>query len=255
MARSGSSFEAVRQLGPEGPAPVLLLCEHASNAFPDAFGSLGLDATARSSHAAWDPGALALAQRLSAAWDVPLVHSTVSRLIYDCNRPPDAADAIPTKSEVHEIPGNRGLSGAQRARRVDLVYRPFVAAVDAAIAAARPAALVTLHSFTPVYFGVRRTVEIGILHDSDVRLAEALLALDWDGYDVRGNDPYGPEHGVTHSLKLHAISRGLANVMIEVRNDLLADPRTREGVCALLERNLVRALDRLGIRVERAAQC
>ena len=255
MGQTDASFEAAKVLGPEGPAPVLLLCEHASNTFPDAFGNLGLDEAARLSHAAWDLGALALSKRLSVEWAMPLVHSTVSRLVYDCNRPPEAEDAIPAQSEVHAIPGNRTLSPDERARRVEMVYRPFVAAVEAAITQAEPQAIVTIHSFTPVYFGTPRAVEIGILYDRDTRLADALLGLDWGGFDVRGNDPYGPEDGVTHSLQRHAVSRGLANAMIEVRNDLLEDPVSREAVYQLLSRNLARALDRFGISLEEAAQC
>ena len=255
MRQAGSTFEAANTLGPDGPAPVLLLREHASNAFPEAFGTLGLDETARASHVAWDPGALALSERLAIDWAVPLVHSTVSRLVYDCNRPPEAEDAIPVQSEIHEIPGNRNLSAEARTHRIDRVYRPFVAAVDAAIARAKPGAIVTLHSFTPVYFGKPRAVEIGILYDRDTRLADALLGLNWGGYDVRGNEPYGPEDGVTHSLKMHALSRGLLNVMIEVRNDLLADTARREAVVRLLSSNLARALDRFGIKLDEAARC
>lgn len=253
MHHSGIQIEAVRTQGPEGPAPVLLLCEHASNAFPPRFGTLGLDDAARESHAAWDPGALDLSQRLSTAWGLPLVHSAVSRLVYDCNRPPEAPDAIPGRSEVHEIPGNRGLSAAARAARVAAVYTPFVAAVDAAIARAAPQAIVTVHSFTPVYFGRPRTVQIGILYDRDTRLADALLAEDWGRFVVRGNDPYGPDDGVTHSLKLHAVSRGLPNAMIEIRNDLLAEAHGRDAVFRLVSRNLARALQRLGIVLEGAA--
>lgn len=252
MDRTMATFEAARTVGPEGPAPVLLLCEHASNHFPEAFGTLGLDETVRMSHVAWDPGALELSNRLSADWGLPLVYGAVSRLVYDCNRPPEAADAIPAVSEVHEIPGNCGLGEAERAARVAAVYDPWVAAVDAAVDRARPEAIVTLHSFTPVYFGKPRSVEIGILYDSDSRLADAMLAEDWGRFVVRPNDPYGPEHGVTHTLKRHAIARGLANVMIEVRNDLLSDPLTRESVSRAISRNLARALDRFGLALERS---
>ena len=253
MGHSGEAFEAARTLGPAGGAPVLLLCEHASNAFPDVVGTLGLDEAVRMSHAAWDPGALALAERLSESLGLPLVHGTVSRLIYDCNRPPEAPDAIPVQSEVHDIPGNRELSEADRARRVALVYDPFTAAVEAAISSARPGAIVTIHSFTPVYFGTPREVEIGILYDRDTQLADALLSQDWGGYKVRGNAPYGPEDGVTHTLKRHAVARGVPNAMFEIRNDLLANPVSREAVFRLISKNLVRALDRFGITLEGAA--
>lgn len=253
MTETGSPIEAVKTVGPMGPAPLLLLCEHAANAFPAPFGTLGLDATVRESHAAWDPGALAIARRLSDAWAVPLVHSTVSRLIYDCNRPPESPDAMPAKSEVFEIPANRDLAPQERVQRTKAIYEPFVAAVDAAIEAARPGALVTIHSFTPVYFGKPRAVEIGVLHDADTRLAEALLAQDWGGFVVAGNEPYGPEDGVTHSLKLHALSRGLPNVMIEIRNDLLASPERADAVFAALRTNLEKALGRIGVAMEKAA--
>lgn len=253
MTESGMPMKTVETLGLTGPAPVLLLCEHASNAFPDAFGTLGLDADAQASHAAWDPGALDIARRLSALWGVPLVHGTVSRLVYDCNRPPEAPDAMPVRSEAFDIPGNRDLSEAERQHRVETVYRPFVTAVDAAVAQARPGAIVTLHSFTPVYNGQTRTVEIGILHDVDRRLSDALLAQDWGGYDARGNEPYGPDDGVTHSLQLHALTRGLPNVMIEIRNDLLATPQSAGAVFDLLAANLSGALERIGVDVGEAA--
>lgn len=252
MDHSGTPIEAVRTLGPDGPAPVLLLCEHASNVFPDAFGTLGLDEETRRSHVAWDPGALDLSRRLSEDWGLPLVYGAVSRLVYDCNRPPEAPDAIPARSEVHEIPGNRDLSPQARDARVAAVYEPFVAAVDAAIERADPQAIVTIHSFTPVYFGKQRPVHIGILYDEDTQLADALLSLDWGRFTVRGNEPYGPEDGVTHSLKRHAVSRGLPNAMIEVRNDLLTDPVGRESVFRLISRNLAHALDRFGIVLEGA---
>lgn len=253
MTDTGSPLDAVQTLGPSGPAPVLILCEHASNRFPAPFGDLGLDDAVRQSHAAWDPGALDMAKRLSAAWRAPLVHSTVSRLIYDCNRAPDAPDAMPVRSEVYDIPGNRDLAPEERDQRTRAIYDPFVAAVDAAIDAAQPGAIVTVHSFTPVYFGMPRPVEIGVLFDTDSRLAEAVLAEDWGSFAVRANDPYGPADGVTHSLKLHALPRGLPNVMIEIRNDLLASSDGADAVFAVLSRNLARGLARVGVTLDEVA--
>jgi predicted N-formylglutamate amidohydrolase len=72
---------------------------------------------------------------------------------------------------------------------------------------------------------VRRHFDLGILHDRDRRLADALLhelATDRD-VSVRRNEPYGPADGVTHTLKLHGLTRGLLNVMLEIRNDLIGD--------------------------------
>ena len=117
MLQSEAPIEAAKTFGPQGRAPALLLCEHASNAIPAAYGDLGLDAEAMTSHAAWDPGALDLAQRISQDWGLPLVYGAVSRLVYDCNRPPEAPDAIPARSEMYAIPGNRDLTDASRAAR------------------------------------------------------------------------------------------------------------------------------------------
>lgn len=214
----------VEILNPDGKGRVVILCEHASNRIPAAYAGLGLAEADRDSHAAWDPGARALSLALSAALDAPVVASTVSRLVYDCNRPPEAPSAMPEKSELIEVPGNVGLSQAARDARTAAVYEPFCAAVSEVLDARGPdTVVVTVHSFTPVYFGKQRAVELGLLHDDDSRLVDAMLARadQIAPRVVERNDPYGPEDGVTHSLRLHALSRGLANVMIEVRNDLM----------------------------------
>ncbi len=131
-----------------------------------------------------------------------------------------------------------------RQARVDGIYRPFQAAVAQEIArrkaSGQPTALVTLHSFTPVFKGVRRDTEIGILHDSDARLADRVISSlhRGSGFVVRRNDPYGPEDGVTHTLVEHGMRNGLQNVMVEVRNDLLADETLRQRV----EQHLLRAM-------------
>lgn len=208
---------------------ILLVCEHASRTLPASFGDMGLSAEALSSHIAWDPGALAVSMLLSKSLDATLIHQRFSRLVYDCNRPPEADAAMPPVSEIFTVPRNVDISAEERQARAEAIYFPFRDAVAAFIrgrqAAGRPCILVTMHSFTPVYNGNRRTVEIGILHDSDKRLADRMLArADADGrYVVRRNDPYGPADGVTHTLIEHGVKNGLLNVMIEVRNDLLKD--------------------------------
>ncbi|MDF1856008.1 N-formylglutamate amidohydrolase [Pseudooceanicola sp.] len=210
-------------LNPDGSGPLVLVCEHASAYIPAALNGLGLSDADRLSHAAWDPGALAVAQAMSAALDAPLVAARVSRLVYDCNRPPDAPNAMPARSEVIEVPGNRDLSAAQRAARSAAIYDPFQARLRATLAAHPGAALVTVHSFTPTWFGQPRAAEIGLLHDADDRLAAAMLA-GAQSLPAKAalNVPYAAADGVTHTLKLHGAGR--RNVMIEIRNDLIATP-------------------------------
>jgi predicted N-formylglutamate amidohydrolase len=235
--------------------PYLFVCEHASRAFPAPWGTLGLNAAQRGSHIAWDPGALGLARGLAARLGGGLVHAPASRLIYECNRPPDAADAMAVRSEDQEIPGNAGLSEAARQERVAAVYLPFHDTLRAEIARRMvigPApVMVTVHSFTPVWFGAPRAVEFGILHDADARLAEAVLAetqaeaQTGPGLRAELNAPYSAANGVTHTLRLQALPYGLANVMLEIRNDLIATPEAEAAMADRLAPVLSRALARL----------
>lgn len=236
----------------DGASPVIVVCEHASCFVPAELNSLGLDGEVLNSHIAWDPGAMAVAEGISTRLDAVLVASQVSRLVYDCNRPPGAAGAVPERSEIFDIPGNRDLSPAERDIRVALVYEPFRASLASVIAAANsPAVLVTVHSFTPVYEGVARDVELGILHDVDARLADAMLMnTHWHtSLEVRRNEPYGPEDGVTHTLRENAVPIGMHNVMIEIRNDLIKTQREQEAMAATLSGWIISGLRELGITI------
>ena len=240
--------DVVELINPEGARPVLLLCEHASSHIPAEYAGLGLAPEHRESHAVWDPGSRSLGLALSKALDAPFLAGKISRLVYDCNRPPEAPGAMPEKSELIDVPGNRDLTRKQRSDRTQSVYLPFCQAVDVMLERmGGGAALVTVHSFTPVYFGKPRSVEIGILHDSDRRLADAMLGRvgQLRGRVVARNEPYGPEDEVTHSLRRHALPRRLANVMIEIRNDLLKTDEQIAAISAELVSLLAPALDAL----------
>lgn len=234
---------AAEVINPGDSAPVCLVCEHASAFIPAALGDLGLSPRDRLSHAAWDIGARDLAVALSQSLNAPLVTSCVSRLVYDCNRPPSAPDAIPEKSEVIAVPGNAGLSDMSRAARVAEVYDPFRALLTQTLDAFdRQPVVMTIHSFTPVWFGTARDVELGLLHDRDSRLAQTMLEATPSGIDARLNAPYAASDGVTHTLREHAEPRGLHNVMIEVRNDLISDPAGVARFADILSDMLLAAL-------------
>jgi len=219
---------------------VVVVCEHASNAFPAPWGDLGLSQSARGAHIAWDPGALGLARGLAARLDAVLVHAPVSRLIYDCNRAPDMQGAMPARSEVFDIPGNAVISPAERAARTAAVYVPFHHGLHALLmdrlALGLAPVVVTVHSFTPVYFGRRREVEFGVIHDADDSLACAILmqARIRTGLRCDLNAPYSAADDVTHTLRVQATPYGLPNAMLEVRNDLIAEPQAEEAMADLL---------------------
>lgn len=223
---------------PEGAPSVFVVCEHASNRVPEFLGDMGLSQKARQSHIAWDPGALPVAQALSQHLSATLIQGGISRLVYDCNRPPEAADAMPSSSEDIAIPANANLTTAQRAERVTHVYRPFEAALSNEIARYQDTLqlMVTIHSFTPVYRGQHRTVELGLLHGTDDRFAQAMMASAPESlsFETRLNEPYSAADGVAHTLDVQAVPNGLLNVMIEIRNDLIQTPSQRQAMADLL---------------------
>ncbi len=227
-----AASEAVRPVEIErldGASPFVFVCDHASNFVPAEFGTFGLDASELTRHIAWDPGALPVARGLSSALDATLIHSGISRLVIDCNRPVDAPDLFWTVSETTVIPGNQNLDGEAKANRIALAYTPFHEAIDRVVkdrlAAGRETWLVSVHSFTPVYKGVSRPWHIGIIHDADERLSAPLM----DGLQglknitVGDNEPYSPADRVYFTLEKHARSRGLPCAMIEIRNDEITD--------------------------------
>ncbi len=59
---------------------------------------------------------------------------------------------------------------------------------------------------------------------------------------VHRNRPYGPQDGVTHTLVEHGVSRGLLNVMLEIRNDLIGDSASQAAMARWLSRCLAEAL-------------
>ena len=242
----------VEPFAPPGAVPgVVVICEHASNALapdpPDLGGDLGLAPATRTSHAAWDIGALGLARGIAQRLQGVLVHAPLSRLVYDLNRAPDHPSAMPARSEIHDIPGNRALTPAQRLARVRAVYRPFHAGLADVIAGimaqgVRPA-LIAVHSFTPVYFGQPRAVEFGVIHDDDPTLSLAVLAQAQGlGLETRLNEPYSAAGDVTHTIRLHAVPCRLANTMLEIRNDLILDAPAQAAMADRLAPVLARAL-------------
>lgn len=210
-----------------GAGGFVVLCDHASNAIPDRLDGLGLARGDLERHIAFDPGALPVARRLAERLDAPLVQGLISRLVIDCNRALDAHDLIPETSETTSIPGNANLDAAERARRIAEVYDPFHRAIADVLnrreEARRPTALVSVHSFTPVYRGVARPWHIGVVFGQDRALADPILERLRQAPDrvVGENEPYSPADGVFWTLRHHGEARGLETAMIEIRNDLL----------------------------------
>jgi predicted N-formylglutamate amidohydrolase len=214
----------------DGNSPFLLACDHAGNRIPRRLGTLGLSEADRQRHIAWDIGIAGVGRALAPLLDAALILQTYSRLVIDCNRDPAVASSIPEISEVTEIPGNLGLDAAARAGRQAAIFRPYheriAAMLDRRAAEGRRTVLVALHSFTPVYEGVRRPWHAGVLYNRDARLAHALLSLLREEGDlvVGDNEPYRVSDLTDYTVPVHGEKRGLPHVEIEIRQDLIAMP-------------------------------
>src|SRR5437763_2243597 len=241
----------VRVLRPAGRADFLLTGDHAGRAIPRRLGDLGLPQTERARHIAWDIGIAGVTERLSEALDATAVLQSYSRLVIDCNRQPGLDSSIPTISELTEIPGNQDLTPAEREARRREIFAPYhqriAELIDARIAAESRVVLVAMHSFTPVFMGVRRQVDIGVLYNRDTRLAHTLLDLLRAEGDlaVGDNEPYAVGDLTDYTVPVHAERRGLAHVEIEIRQDLIADAAGQAAWAARLARLLPAADARL----------
>ncbi len=249
MVMQGLEQSPADLVNPHGRSDVLLVCEHASNYIPDSFANLGLSEQERLSHIGWDIGAAELARKLSEALDASLILQHYSRLLYDCNRPPSEPSAVPPLSEVTEIPGNKDLTPEARNYRVQGIYEPFHNAIAGQIAerkaAGRNTVLVTIHSFTPVFMGQTRAVQLGVIcHEENafaadfLRVAHKYAELNNSGFDIRMNEPYGPSDPVLHMVTRHGDDQQLQNVMLEVRNDLVSDEEGQDIWTALIAATL-----------------
>ncbi|HTV90592.1 MAG TPA: N-formylglutamate amidohydrolase [Stellaceae bacterium] len=244
----------VRVLRPDGAADFLLTADHAGRAIPRRLGDLGLPESERARHIAWDIGIAGVTERLAAALDATAVLQAYSRLVIDCNRRPEWASAIPLVSETTAIPGNAGLTAAEREARRGAIFQPYhdriTALLDRRRADGRRAVLVAMHSFTPVFNGVARRVEVGILYNAggrDLRLPHILLDLLRTDRDlaVGDNEPYAITGNSDYTVPVHGEERGLPHVEIEIRQDLIADAAGRERWADRLARLLPLADSRL----------
>lgn len=221
---------AYEEVGGAPGSRLLLLCDHATNRVPAsvAGGDLGLPPEEMARHIAYDIGARGVALELARIMAAPALLTRFSRLVIDPNRGEDDPTLVMRLYDGTLIPANRHVTAAEVERRLDAFHRPYHRAIDAAIERMGEPALVSIHSYTPQLKGrPLRPWQVGILWHRDGRLAGPLLGrLRAQGYCVGDNEPYSGElEGDTMSR--HGTARGLAHVLIELRQDLIATPEAQ----------------------------
>ncbi len=227
-------FEPFELVNPGGRADLLIIADHASNALPPEYDSLGLPNSDFQRHIAYDVGTAGLARGLSRLLDASAVLSGFSRLLIDPNRGDDDPTLVMKLSDGSIIPGNRHADAAEVENRIARYYRPYHSAIEARVARAEHEtgagpAMISLHSFTPCLRGrPARPWHVGVLWGKDEANAQRMVEiLRRDGTLCVGeNEPYRGG-AVGESLDQHAFSRDLPNVLIEVRNDLIETPEAQ----------------------------
>ena len=208
----------------------LLVCDHASNRVPASLGHLGLGSAELERHIAWDIGAAQIATRLAERLQAPLLMSAFSRLVIDCNRYPDAPDSVPRISDHCRIVDNEELSEVALTRRQHEILNPYHRAIDAALVAAEAdgytPAFLSIHTCTASMNGADRPWQIGIAWSRDQRMSAPVLDHLGRSPDVTvgDNQPYGLELGADFTTPEHAMTRGLAHLQVEFRQDLVSTP-------------------------------
>ncbi len=231
-----------------GVSPFLLVCVHGGKRLPRRLGDLGLEPHDLERHIAWDIGAAAVARGLSQRLDATLISQPYSRLVIDCNRLPESREAIVALSEETGIPGNRDLTSGDIDARVREIHRPFQACVSNHLDARETSILIDIHSFTPVFGGVKRPWHVGLLYgEDDRRLADVLFGLTAeDGRIAVGdNQPYAVDSHAGYIIPVHGLGRGIVNVEIEIRQDLIATETGQDEWAGRLEGWLTAAQTRL----------
>ncbi|EFL88819.1 N-formylglutamate amidohydrolase [Ahrensia sp. R2A130] len=220
-----NSFSPCRLIEGDPEAGMILLCDHARNGLPAEYGTLGLDPVQFERHIAYDPGAEMITERLAERLGCPAVLSTFSRLLIDPNRGLDDPTLVMRLSDGAIIPQNHPIDAAEIQHRIDSYYTPYHAlierTIDTAIATGRPPMIFSIHTFTPFWKGQARPWHGAILWDADSRLARPMIDGLQGNSDlmIGDNQPY--DGGMANdTLYRHATSRGLADALVEVRQDL-----------------------------------
>lgn len=219
--------EAVERIEAQQANPrIVITCEHASNRMPAGWSWPQADQWLSEDHWAWDPGAADLARALAADFGAPAVLSRFSRLLADPNRPHDSPTLFRDIADGRPVAINVDLDEAERNRRLSELYTPYHDAVDAMVGR-YDAVVLSMHTFTPVYEGEPRQVEVGVLHHRQPLLGQRLRERLAQHYDARDNEPWDGRLGLMYAPQHHADRHGRRAVELEIRQDLATDPAWR----------------------------
>ena len=224
-------------------AQIVLLCEHASNTIPPPLKVSKQDEPWLQTHWAWDIGVAKVIQTVSEQLACSAVLANFSRLVCDPNRPIEDETFVRHELEGHPLSFNQNMDSKELQRRVTTYYEPYHQAVDEMIRTRLNMnsnfLVFSLHSFTPVYLGQPREVEVGVLFDDyEKEACQILESFKSQGFDTRLNEPWSGANGMMFSPHKHGTHHNLINLELEVRQDLIGNDSQAQGFGLVLARIL-----------------
>lgn len=230
-------YEAFETIEGARKAAVFLTCEHASERLPEGYAWHPKDERLHGTHWAFDLGAADIVYELAAALEAPAVLSRFSRLLIDPNRPKDSETLFREEAEGEPVELNRDLTEAEQKRRIERYYQPYHDAISGHLGRHDAEVLFSIHTFTPVYEGETRPMEVGVLFDTQDDLAEAAARAIRDaGFVTAMNEPYSGKAGLIYAAEHHAEAHGRKALELEVRQDLAVRPDARAKLVSALAR-------------------
>ena len=215
---------------PGSTLPCLITCEHASNRLPTPWTWSENDLRLKEMHWAWDLGAEAFSRELSTELGCTGIVTRFTRLLIDANRAMDQENLFREVADGHSVDLNTQLSESDKTHRIETYWRPYHEAIEGLMDQQPIDFLLSIHSFTPLYEGNPRSVEMGVLHDGSC----TELARYWrdrletlSGMDVRLNEPYTGIGGYMYAASRHAERGNCATIEMEFRQDILENPEER----------------------------
>ncbi len=243
MLQATQCVPAFRVINAGFDSRVILVCDHASNRVEASLKQLGLPDTILQQHIAYDIGAAAITEILSELLRSPAVLSEFSRLVIDPNRYIIDPTSIPEVSDAIDIIANKSISQVQRSQRVERFFKPYHQQISHLIDAvvgrnARPF-LISIHSFTPELNGDARPWGLGVLmgRDDDRQALQLIENLRRETpFNIGVNQPYDAKTPMGYTTHHHAVERGFEHLLIEIRQDLIANDSQQRQIAGLLHR-------------------
>ena len=232
-------------MSPKKNKKILFIADHASNYIPSSLKNLGLRDNQLNSHIAYDLGVKELCINLSNLFNSKYIIGEYSRLIIDLNRDISDPTLIPEIVDRKIIAKNLSLSNYDKRKRISEIYNIYHCMIKKSINHNNIMALISLHSFNPIFKKQKRNIHFGILSNRDRRLSDHVITeMKRKKLKVGDNEPY-EGNLIGDTMYKHGLKNNLHHTLIEVRNDLLSTSTKIHRVSALLKQVISNSINRI----------